>query len=80
MSYQSELDECCKAMNQFARERLLEVARQYAEQFPEAVVSPPAPPLLTLVKNSGQGKGLSRSINRDVDRKPIVVVRKAVDL
>lgn len=72
MPYQTELEECCKAMNQFARDRLLTIARGLAANFP---AEQPNTPLLTLVKNVRDTQHLGCRIDRDVDRNPIGLVR-----
>lgn len=72
MPHQSELQSLFCAMTPFAQERLLTLARGLARNFP-------APATLVLVENCGDAQGFSRSVNGDINRRSIRLVRKAVD-
>lgn len=75
MSYKSELEKCCDAMSQFARDRLLAYARAFVKTFP----GEDRIPMLTLVENVGQAEVGSRSLDSNVKHIPVSLVRKTVD-
>lgn len=75
MPYMTELEKCCDAMNQFARDRLLAYARAFVKTFP----GEDGAPMLTLVENVGQAEIGSRSLDSNIKHLPVSLVRKTVD-
>lgn len=82
MSYQSELNECCKGMSDFAKEQLLVFARALVKRLPGPEVSSvgaTADTRLTLVEKPAKVQLLPRHVNRRLNEGLILMVRESVD-
>lgn len=68
---EQELQQCYETMSPSAQTRLLVLAREFAKNFP----NPKKAALLTLVKNSTKTKRVPRSLNRDLNHPPVLLIR-----